>query len=352
MSFLKVNEFANQLNVSRATASKMLQKLEYANIKKGNKYIIPDSSIYMKGLKEQREEAIEAGNDELKNITFMFVNNKGGTGKTISTTNVSASLAFFGYKVLVVDMDPQSNSSSMNQLKDENNNFKDKNIMKIMNELDEYGDETLISEIRETIVSIENECIVKGKLDLIPNSLDWDDKVEPLIYKTNSANYLDMILSHIKQDYDFVVIDTGPSLDILWRQAVIASDSIVVSIKMEEDSIEGLSGVYKRIYNLNPVYRDRKKKNIEVAGAVAIDYNERYNYTKANVEEIKEILENTTLYNESILFEPYISRTIKASELQSGSRIGLFDEPSNKITDEYLQLSANIATQLFSTKGL
>lgn len=355
--FFNLNEFAAKNGVTRQTAANWLHNGDYAHIKVGAKYYVPDTSDFMKSLIEERNEAIARGNEQLKNIVISIINHKGGVGKSVSATNIGASLAFFGFRVLIVDADPQANTSNVGRMKHRYGNFKEANLLKILNNMENIRDEQeLKSVVMDAIVNVDamNICKDNGKLDLLPNSLDMAEFVEPLLFKANSANYLDILLSSIKDEYDFVFIDTAPSLDILWKQAVIASDVLLIALKMEEDSVDGLIGVCRATYKLNNAYRDRKKRNIEILGSLVVDYNTNVKYSKQQEPALLSVLTNDLMYNSEpgILFEPRISRTVKVAEIQEKTRIALLDEPINNLTDEFLQLTANITYNIFRTKGL
>lgn len=355
--FFSLNEYASQHEISRQTASIWLSQDKVAHLKIGNKYYVPDTSEFMENILKERERLITEGNNNLKNIVISIINHKGGVGKSISISNIAASLAFFGFQVLVVDYDPQSNTSNMGKMKHRYNHFKDNNILKLLNGMENFKDENdLRNNIYSTIVNVDslNFCHKNGKLDLLPNSLDWAEYVEPLLFKANSANYLDMILSTIKDEYDFILVDTAPSLDILWKQAIIASDIILIALKMEEDSVDGLIGVCRATYKLNAAYRDRKKHNIEILGSIVVDYSAHANYSKLQEPALLSVLENDLIYNSEagIIFEPRISKTVKAAEIQNKRRIALLDEPTNNITDEFLQLTANIVYNIYKSKGV
>lgn len=358
--FLSLGEYAAKNNVVRQTASDRLNRGGCPFIKSGSNYYIPDTAEYMMKLVEHRNKLISEGAENLGCIVISFVNHKGGVGKSIASVNVAASLAFnMRAKVLLIDADPQSNTSKVGGLRKKYNNFKENNILKLLNELDQYepGSDGLRDAVRSAIVNVDvmNEiCPFGGKLDLLPNSLDWADMVEPLIFKANSANYLDILLEPIKADYDFIIIDTGPNLDVLWRQAVVASDTLLIATKLEEDSVDGLIGVCRKTYKLNTIYRDRKKRNIEILGAVVLDVQKNVNYTKDQSEDLHRIMKNDLMYNSEpgIVFEPNIARSVKASEIQVKSRIALIDAPTSSISDEFLRLSAAIAYHVYKRRGV
>lgn len=358
--FHSLGEYAAKANIVRQTASERLNRGDCPFIKSGSNYYVPDTAEYMMRLMEHRNKLIDEGANNLKGIVISFVNHKGGVGKSIASVNVAASLAFnMRAKVLLIDADPQSNTSKVGGLRKKNNNFKEENLLKLLNELEKYepGSDALRDAVKKAIVSVDvmdGICQFGGRLDLLPNSLDWADMVEPLIFKANSANYLDILLEPIKNEYDFIIIDTGPNLDVLWRQAVVASDTLLIATKLEEDSIDGLIGICRKTYKLNTIYRDRKKRNIEILGAVVLDVQKNVNYTKGQSEDLYRIMENDLMYNDEpgIVFEPNIARSVKASEIQEKSRIALIDAPISSISDEFLRLSAAIAYHVYRKRGL
>jgi chromosome partitioning protein len=355
--FLSLNEYAARQNIVRQTASDRLARGDVAHLKLANKYYIPDSADYMKTLLFERQELINNGNEKLKTIVVSIINHKGGVGKTIAVANIAASLAFFGYKVLIVDCDPQSNTSNIGRMKRRYNNFKDSNILKLLNELDSFRDDEHTREaVLSSIINVDSIdfCYGDGRLDLLPNSIDWAGHVEPLLFKPNSANYLDMLLTPIKDQYDFIFVDTAPSLDVLWRQAVIASDVLLIASKLEEDSVDGLIGVCRETYKLNAAYRDRKKKNLEILGVVVVDYQNNANFSKQQEPDLLKIMGSDLIYNKEpgIIFEPKISKTVKAAEIQHLRRVALLDAPTSNLSDEFLQLTANLVYNIYRTRGV
>lgn len=355
--FFSLNEYAAQNAVVRQTAAAWLNEDKVAHLKISNKFYIPDTAEYMESVLEERERLIASGNESLKNIVISIINHKGGVGKSSIITNLAASLAFFGFRVLLVDGDVQANTSNVGRMKHRYNHFKDANLLKLLNEMDQpHTEEELRQKILDTIVNVDSLdfCHKNGRLDLLPNSLDWAEYIEPLLFKANSANYLDMLLSQIKDEYDFILIDTAPSLDIMWKQAVIASDVLLIAMFMEEDSVDGLIGVCRATYKLNSAYRDRKKRNIEILGGCVVNYSSVANYSKSQEPAILSVFEKDLLYNREpgILFEPRISKTVKAAEIQAKRRIALIEEPTNNITDEYLQLTTNIVYNIYRTRGV
>lgn len=337
--FLKLTGFAAKLGVSRETAANKIKNGEYPAIVVGRSYKIPESVIEVKKLQE-------AHGDKISPIVFLFGNNKGGATKTTSTINVGASLAFYGYRVLVVDMDTQSNASMMVK-----KDFKDNNITKLLYEMGDMSEEEIEKNVRSCIVPVPSSFITAGKFDLLPNSLSWDLKKEQLMFKPNPENMLERLLKDVKSDYDFVIIDTAPTMDVTWRMSVIASDSVIISLKAEQYSINGLGGVFERTYMLNGDYKDRKGKNIHVLGAVVSDYSKNTKISAINVPQIEKSLQQFSRYNVPVLMQPFISHSVKAFEQQTLSGPILFDEPGSNMSYEYLELSKNILYHLYSARS-
>lgn len=338
-SFLNLSQFAGKIEVTRQTAQKYLENNDYSHLRRGNSYSIPKCAIQAKAIKDFIEEHKKV--DDIA-TTFMLVNNKGGTGKTTSSINIATSLAFYGYKVLLVDNDIQSNTSSISGM-DMENDFTEHNLTKLLLEMDSFiNEKELKKELKKSIFKIKNILFNNGRLDLLPNSLEYDEKHEQLFFKPNPENMIDRLLSPIKHKYDFIIIDSSPTLDVSWRMGVMASDSLIISVKPEKYSMDGISGIFKRIYSLNNAYYDRKKKNITVLGAVVTDYDNRKSIAKISVPVLQETLDEFSRYNQSIAFEPYISSSVDAANAQVLNGAVLIDNPTSRMSAQYLELTNQI----------
>lgn len=337
--FLNLSQFAAKIEVTRQTAQKYLESYDYAHLRRGKSYSIPACAIQAKAIKNFLYEKKEV-NDLA--TTFMLVNNKGGTGKTTSSINIAASLAFYGYKVLLVDNDIQSNTSSIASM-DMENDFTKHNLTKLLLEIDIFSnDKELKKELKKTIFRVKDPVFKNGRLDLLPNSLEYDEMHEQLFFKPNPENMLDRLLAPIKHKYDFIIIDSSPTLDVSWRMGVMASDSLIISVKPEKYSMDGISGIFKRIYSLNNAYYDRKKRNISVLGAVVTDYDNRKSIAKISVPILQETLDEFSRYNQSLAFEPYISSSVDAANAQVLNGAVILDNPTSRMSSQYLELTNQI----------
>jgi len=223
--------------------------------------------------------------------------------------------------------------------------FDENNVTKILLEMKGYTKGELEEVLDKTIVSVRSEHFTTGKLDLLPNSLEYDIQKEMLFTYANAENMLDRVFKPIKDNYDYITIDTHPSMDILWRMSVMASDAIIIGLMAEQYSIEGLGGVFKRIYTLNEDYIERKGHDIEILGALISNYKANTNIAQINAPIIQSSLERFCQYNESILLEPFISHSIKAWEQQTLRGPIMFDDPTSDMCAEYLAVTTSIMLQ-------
>lgn len=341
-AFMNLDNFAAKLEVNRLTARKRLENNEYPAFIRGKSYKIPDSVLHLKQIKEYEEETFPDG--KLPTTTIMVGNNKGGTGKTTSSINIAASLAFFGYKVLIVDMDTQSNASTINNLQLENN-FDKHNVIRILLEMKNMKEGQLEKRLEKAIVNVESEHFKTGLLDLLPNSLEWDEKKELLFTYSNAENMLNRMLRPIKDEYDFIILDTNPSMDVTWRMSVMASDVILIGLKAEQYSLDGLGGVFKRLYTLNEDYKEGKGRNIEVLGAVVCDHKKNTNIAQINTPLIRSALEKYCVYNDAIVIGPFISHSVRAAEQQTLKGPIMFDDPSSLMCAQYIEVATNVLHQ-------
>ena len=241
-------------------------------------------------------------------------NQKGGVGKTTTTINLSACLAEQGEKVLVIDMDPQGNTTSGFGV--------DKN------DLDDTIYELLIGE------SDVQECIIENvmeNLSLIPSNVNLSGAEIELIGVNRKEYILREQIHPLRDQYDFIIIDCPPSLSILTINSMTTADSVLVPIQCEYYALEGLSQL------MNSVRRVKRQYNphLELEGVLLTMYDGRLNLTQQVVEEVKK-------YFPKKVFAAVIPRSVRLSEAPSfGTPICYFDK-GNKGTIAYRQLAEEI----------
>ena len=246
-----------------------------------------------------------------------IANQKGGVGKTTTSINLSASLAAKGKKVLVIDTDPQGNTTSGFGIE--------------KNELEDTIYELILGEcsIRDCIISnvIKNVSVVPSNVNLAAAEIELIgvDKKEFIL--KNEVDY-------VKDDYDFIIIDCPPSLNLLTINALTAANTVLVPIQCEYYALEGLSQVLKTV-NL---VQKKLNPSLEVEGVVFTMYDSRTNLSLEVVENVKEHL------NENI-YKTIIPRNVRLAEAPSyGMPINLYDSRSSG-AESYRLLAAEVISR-------
>ena len=230
-----------------------------------------------------------------------IANPKGGVGKTTTSINLSACLAELGKKVLTIDTDPQGNTSSgLGIDKDELENT----IYELM--LDECT-------IKECIVNTEVE-----NLDLIASNVNLAGAEIELLGINDKEYILKNEVDYIKDDYDFIIIDCPPSLNMLTVNAMTTASTVLVPIQCEYYALEGLSQL---IHTINLV-QQRLNSNLQMEGVVFTMYDARTNLSLQVVENVKTNLDTT-------IYKTIIPRSVRLAEAPShGLPINKYDSKS------------------------
>jgi chromosome partitioning protein len=228
-------------------------------------------------------------------------NQKGGVGKTTTTINLAASLAELGQKILVIDVDPQGNTTS---------GFG----------VDKNNQENTIYELLLDDCSV-NETIIPGavpNLDLIASNVNLAAAEIELIGIPRKEYILRDALDFVKDDYDYIFLDCPPSLSVLTVNAMTASDSVLVPIQCEYYALEGLSQL---IHTINLV-RERLNPGLDIEGIVFTMYDARTKLSSEVIDSVKESLD-AKIYN------TIIPRNVRLAEAPSyGMPINLYDKKS------------------------
>ena len=230
-----------------------------------------------------------------------IANQKGGVGKTTTSINLSASLAAKGKKVLVIDTDPQGNTTSGFGIE--------------KNELENTIYELILGEcsIRDCIISniIKNVSVVPSNVNLAAAEIELIgvDKKEYIL--KNEVDY-------VKDDYDFIIIDCPPSLNMLTINSMTTADSVLVPIQCEYYALEGLSQLIHTI----ELVKDRLNNSLEIEGVVFTMYDARTNLSLQVVENVKDNLDQN-------IYKTIIPRNVRLAEAPSyGQPITIYDSKS------------------------
>lgn len=246
-----------------------------------------------------------------------IANQKGGVGKTTTSINLSAALATKGKKILVIDTDPQGNTTSGFGVE--------------KNELDKTIYELMLCEcsIKECII---NE-VIPG-ISLIPSNVNLAATEIELIGVDRKEYILKREVEWVKDSYDYIIIDCPPSLNFLTINSMTTADSVLVPIQCEYYALEGLSQL---IHTINLV-KERLNHDLEMEGVVFTMYDSRTNLSLQVVENVKSHL------NQKI-FNTLIPRNIRLAEAPSyGKPINLYDAKSAG-AEAYMLLADEIIDQ-------
>ena len=251
-----------------------------------------------------------------------IANQKGGVGKTTTAINLAASLAVLEFRTLLVDADPQANSTT--------------GVGFDLHNVTQGLYDCMVNETTPRDVILKTEIPF---LNVMPSHIDLVGAEIEMINYPNRESVLKNILEPLRPDYDFIVIDCSPSLGLITVNALTAADSVVVPVQAEFFALEGLG----KLLNTIKIVQNRLNTELKIEGLLMTMYDGRLRLCNQVVNEVRR-------HFEELVFTTIIHRNTKLSEAPSFGKPAILYDAESKGAVNYLNLAKEILQKNNMTK--
>ena len=251
-----------------------------------------------------------------------IANQKGGVGKTTTAINLAAALAVLEHKTLIIDADPQANSTS-------GVGFDPKNIKTSIYEC-------LMDEVEPQNIILNTAT---PNLDLLPSHIDLVGAEIEMINQPNREKLMRKVVAKIRDDYDFIIIDCSPSLGLITVNSLVAADSVIVPVQCEYFALEGLG----KLLNTIKIVQSRLNTDLDIEGILLTMYDSRLRLSNQVVDEVK-------THFQDMVFETVINRNTKLGEAPSFGETIIMHDINSTGAINYLNLAREVLQKNELTK--
>jgi len=306
-------------------------------------------NIYLPAIYPYIEEILKELDNLRKTKVICIGNYKGGVGKTTNLCNIAGILAYLGKKVLLIDNDVQGNcTTSFGYIREDFENTLVELITKV-------NDSDIEDVLRRSIINIDTEDYfengIGGKIDLIPNSPVVMELAEDLpTYSRNLGtmeNTLKKLISHVKDDYDYILIDLPPAVNLFLRMSIMASDYFVFSLTPETFSRDGIPSIIRPVIKQAKIYKEEVGKEYKILGAINSMYETGRVQQQINTENSNEKLIEL-LGEDYNLFDTFIpkNKIFDGAQLAANSA-AIFEAPTDKGVRSFFDLTKDIVMRMY-----